>query len=179
MLKSILTPRDLSNVKSISHGKQKEKVARTIYAKKMQKDVPKFTIFDAGISVHPSFPYLGVTPDGKLLDPSSAQTFGLLEIKCPFSKRNETLEQAVANKDFYITKTADKFCLKETHAYYIQVQGQLAITGLTWCDFCVFLSESNEMCVHRINFDRNFWTDKLQPKLKQFYLNHGLKFIAG
>ena len=179
MLKSIFTPRDLSNVKSISHGKQKEKVARTIYAKKMQKDVPKFTIFDAGISVHPSFPYLGVTPDGKVLDPSSAQTFGLLEMKCPFSKRNETLEQAVADKDFYITKTADKFCLKETRAYYVQVQGQLAITGLTWCDFCVFLSESNEMCVHRINFDGNFWTDKLQPKLKQFYLNHGLKFITG
>ena len=100
MLKNIFKPRDLSNVKSISHGKQKEKVAKTIYNKKMQKDVPKFTIFDAGISVHPSFSYLGVTPDGKVLDPSSAQTFGLLEIKCPFSKRNETLEQAVADKDF-------------------------------------------------------------------------------
>ena len=135
MLKSIFTSKDLCNVKSISHRKQKEKVARTTYAKKLQKDVPKFTIFDAGISVYPSFPYLGATPDGKVFDPSSAETFSLLEIKCPFSKRNETLEQAVADKDFYITKTAEKFCLKETHAYYVQVQGQLAITGLTWCDF--------------------------------------------
>lgn len=178
MLKSIFIPKDLSNVRSISHGKEKEKVARTIYAKKMQKDVPTFTIFDAGISVHPSFPYLGASPDGKVFDPSSDEKFGLLEIKCPFSKRNESLDQAVEDQNFYIDKIGDNFCLKETHSYYIQVQGQLAITGLTWCDFCVFFSESNEICVHRIQFDLNFWTDKLLPKLKQFYINYGLKFIA-
>ena len=34
MLKSIFVPKDLSNVRAISHGKGKEKVARTIYAKK-------------------------------------------------------------------------------------------------------------------------------------------------
>ena len=39
----------------------KEKVARTIYARKMQRQVPGFAIFDAGISVHPKFPYLGAT----------------------------------------------------------------------------------------------------------------------
>ena len=148
----------------------------------MWKDVPKLTIFDPGISIHPS---ISLSRSHSIwegvFDPSSAQTFGLLEIECLFSMQNETLEQAVADKDKNIIKTADKFCLKETHAYYVQVQGQLTITGLTWCDFCVFLSESNEMCVHRINFDANYSTDKLQPKLKQFYLNHGLKlkFIAG
>ena len=44
--------------------------------------------------------------------------------------------------------------------------------------FLCFFSESNEICVHRIPFDLNFWTDKLLPKLKQFYINYGLKFIA-
>ena len=34
MLKSIFCPEDLSNVRAISHGKGKEKVARTIYARK-------------------------------------------------------------------------------------------------------------------------------------------------
>lgn len=88
------------------------------------------------------------------------------------------MDQAVEDQNFYFDKNGDNFCLKETHSYYIQVQGQLAITGLTWCDFCVFVSESNEICVHRIQFDLNFWTDKLLPKLKQFYINYGLKFIA-
>ena len=33
----------------------------------MQKQVPGFAVFDAGLSVHPSFPYLGASPDGKVL----------------------------------------------------------------------------------------------------------------
>ena len=28
---------------------------------------PGFAVFDAGLSVHPSFPYLGASPDGKVL----------------------------------------------------------------------------------------------------------------
>ena len=94
MLKSIFCPKDLSNVRAISHGKGKEKVAPTIYARKMQQQVPGFAISDAGISVHPKFPYLGATPDGKVFDPSSSSKFGLLEIKCPYSKRGDTLDEA-------------------------------------------------------------------------------------
>ena len=37
MLKNIFETKDLTNVRAISHGKAKEKLARTIYAKKMQK----------------------------------------------------------------------------------------------------------------------------------------------
>ena len=38
--KNIFEPNDLTNVRAISHGKAKEKLARTIYAKNMQKQVP-------------------------------------------------------------------------------------------------------------------------------------------
>ena len=161
MPKSIFCPKDLSNVRAISHGKGKEKVARTIYARKMQQQVPGFAIFDAGISVHPKFPYLGATPDGKVFDPSSSSKFGLLEIKCPYSKRGA---------DFF---------LKKTHSYYAQVQGQLALTGLPWCDFCVYLADSNEMCVDRIHFDSDYWENDLLPKLKNFFFNSALSFIVG
>ena len=34
----------------------------------------------------------------------------------------------------------EKFYLKKEHTcgYYAQVQGQLALTGLKWCDFCIY-----------------------------------------
>ena len=179
MLKSIFCPKDLSNVRAISHGKGKEKVARTIYARKMQQQVPGFAIFDAGITVHPKFPYLGATPDGKVFDPSSSSKFGLLEIKCPYSKRGDTLDQASSDPDFYIEKVGADFFLKKTHFYYAQVQGQLALTGLPWCDFCVYLSDSNEMCVDRIHFDSDYWENELLPKLKNFFFNYALSFIVG
>ena len=69
MLKNLFTSRDLFNVKAIAHGKSKEKVARTIYSKKMQRDNSNFLVFDAGLTVNPSYPYLGATPDGKILIP--------------------------------------------------------------------------------------------------------------
>ena len=46
---SMLYPKDLSNAGAISHGKGKLKVARKIYARNMQQQVPGFPIFDAGI----------------------------------------------------------------------------------------------------------------------------------
>ena len=44
MLKNIFETNDLTNVRAISHGKAKEKLARTIYAKNMQKQVPGFIV---------------------------------------------------------------------------------------------------------------------------------------
>ena len=181
MLKSIFEPKDLGNVKAICHGKKKEKLARTIYAKNMQKKVPGFVVFEAGLSVHPSFPYLGATPDGKVFDPSANEKYGLLEIKCPYSKKGETLDQAAADPNFYLEKVGERFYLKKEHScgYYAQVQGQLALTGLKWCDFCIYLSDSNEMCVDRIYFDPCYWANKLLPKLSQFHLHHALQFLVG
>ena len=179
MLKSIFCPKDLSNVRSISHGKGKEKDARTMYAKKMQQQVPGFAIFDAWISVHPKFPYLGATPDGKVFDPSSNSKFRLLEIKCPYSKRGDTLDQAASDPNFYIEKAGANFYLKKTHLYFAQVQGQLALTRLPWCDFRVYLSNTNEMCVDRMYFDSDYWENKLLPKLKNLFFNYALLFIVG
>ena len=47
MLKSIFVPKDLSNVRAIAHGEAKEKLARTIYARQMQKQVPGFVASDS------------------------------------------------------------------------------------------------------------------------------------
>ena len=104
MLKSIFKSKDLSNVRSISHGKSKEKVARTIYSNKMLKKVPNFAVNDAGLSVHPSFPFIGATPDGKVYDPSENPPYGLLEIKCSFSKRKDTFVQASSDGIFILKK---------------------------------------------------------------------------
>ena len=90
-----------------------------------------------------------------------------------------TPHQASSDPDFYIEKVGADFFLKKTHSYYAQVQRQLALTGLPWCDFCVYLSDSNEMCVDRIHFDSDYWENELLPKLKNFFFNSALSFIVG
>lgn len=41
--------------------------------------------------------------------------------------------------------------LKSQHSYYWQVQGQLLITGMVWCDFVVFAED--DMLIQRIYQD--------------------------
>ena len=53
------------------------------------------------------------------------------------------------------------------HGYYTQVQGEMAILGVEWCDFVVY---SNGVVVEdRILADADYWKN-LEEKLEQFYL---------
>ena len=62
----------------------------------------------------------------------------------------------------------DSVHLKTNHNYYYQVQGQLAILNLTWCDFVVVLTE-RDMQIEKIYFDEKFWKEHCYPKLFSFY----------
>ena len=140
MLKDIFCNKSLPDVKSMAHGKENEKVARSIYSNKVQKKVSAFTVFDAGISVNPEFPFVGATPDGRVHDPSENPTYGQVEIKCPFSKRSDKTIQEALDRNFHLENRNGSFSFKVDHSsgYYCHVQGQLALTGLTWCEFFVY-----------------------------------------
>lgn len=79
-LRNIFQPKDLSNVSSIKHGKQNKSTATTLYANEMQKKSLQFTVYEAGLIVNSSLPYLGTSPDGKVFDPTEKNPFRLLEI---------------------------------------------------------------------------------------------------
>lgn len=179
-LKSIFEPKDLSKVSSIQHGKQNEVIVRSKYARKMQKQLHKnFTVYECGLVVNPSHPYLGASPDGKVFDPTSASPFGLLEIKCPYTWRKHSIEAACQDPNFPCEMINGVPRLKRDHkqGYYAQVQGQLALSGLPWCDFVVYLSGSHTLCVERISFDTDYWNNTLLPLLSSFYFKHAISFL--
>lgn len=177
-LRNIFNPKDLSNVESIRHGRQNEVKARTIYSCEMQKMNRKFTVFEAGLVVNPTLPFLGATPDGKVFDPTEKEPFGLLEIKCPFGWRDSSFQNA-CNDPTFMCEIVDGRCnLKRTHIYYPQVQGQLALSRVKWCDFVVFLSVSRKINVERIYYDEVYWNQSVLPKLTEFYFRHALKYLS-
>ena len=56
--------------------------------------IKKITVYDCGLVVNPSHPYLGASPDGIVFDPSSTSPFGILEIKIiPAAHVNHPLHQ--------------------------------------------------------------------------------------
>ena len=90
---------------------------------------PDLTVSPSGFIVCSTHPFLGASPDGAVYDPSSIRhPFGFLEIKCPFMARNISPQEAGTNPRFCCTTDQNgHLLLKESHAYYAQVQGQMAV----------------------------------------------------
>lgn len=134
----------------------------------------------SGLCVHPLHSYLAASPDRVVFDPSSADSpHGLLEIKCPsglYNKDFTPVDAALEDSDFFCRFVEGNVKLKETHAYYYQVQGQMGVTGLKWCDFFVWAGPGR-VSVERIPFDVSLWQDEVLPALQSFYQAHAAPFL--
>ncbi|ROJ25243.1 hypothetical protein DPX16_20056 [Anabarilius grahami] len=96
-----------------------------------------------GLIIHPDAPWLGASPDGVVFDPTKYPQFGLVEIKCPKVKNIVDCKYLQMDNGF--------LTLKKSHAYYWQVQGQLLVSEMQWCDFMVWAQE--DYFVQRIHSD--------------------------
>ena len=94
-----------------------------------------FTIENCGLVVSPKWPWLGCSADTVVL--RSGVSVGCVEVKCPYSKKDITILEAVqSDKSFFWADSGLE--LKRKHAYYYQCQGVVNILGLPWIDFVVF-----------------------------------------
>lgn len=114
----------------------------------------------SGVIIHPDAPYLGASPDAKVFNPCEVPPFGLAEVKTC----NVVSVAQVKN----LTTVKGKTCLRRTHKYYYQVQGQLAISGLQWCDF--FTDTHADFTVECIFRDEEI-IQSMRQKLDDFYFN--------
>ena len=76
---------------------------------------------------------------------------GCVEVKCPYSIRNNTIDEAPSNSD-------PKFCiqlgsLSTTHPYYAQIQTQMNVCNSKYWDFFMW-TEKDYFC-QRIMQDKN------------------------
>lgn len=129
------------------------------------------TATSSGLVVCKSHPFLAASPDGAVYDPSDAQQpLGYLEVKCPFSQKNATPVDACSSPGFCcVLDESLQPRLKRNHHYFAQVQGQMAIGQRPWCDFVIYTTKG--LSVERIQFDNDYWTNTLLPKLESFYDN--------
>lgn len=153
-------------------GKANEHTAILHYEEKQRADGHRdLYTSPSGFVVCEEYPFLGASPDAVVYDPSDkANPFGLAEVKCPYSCRFITPEEACSRSSFFCTfdQTTSKVKLARSHPYYCQVQGQMAITKRQWCDFIVFTTKGTS--IERIHFDPHFWKDLLHC-LIEFYDN--------
>ena len=174
LVNNLLHPKPFTS-KQTEHGKTYEPVALKEYGKYMFATRNPVTVFKSGLVVSMACPILAASPDGKVIDHSCSKPFGLVEVKCPFSKFHVSPLDACADESFFAENVNGQPRLKRGHQYYFQIQGQLAVTGASWCDFVIYTSKG--MSVERITFDPQFW-DTLNECLKNCYLNHFIEPAA-
>ena len=112
-----------------------------------------------GLYIDKSEVYLGASPD--LLASCDCHGQGLVEFKSPVVK-DTIIDDTFCHNLPYLD---DQLKLKQTHDYYYQCQGQMALTGRKWCDFVIVLPTN--IYVEQITFDEIFWLET-KPKLSAF-----------
>ncbi|XP_041837562.1 uncharacterized protein LOC121637448 [Melanotaenia boesemani] len=120
-----------------------------------------------GLVVHPNAPWLAAIPDGLVYDPKEQSSHGLLHIKCAHL-------QSFVECSFLICRDG-VLQLKRSHAYYWHIQGEMMITGMSWCDLLVH--SRGDILVQRIYRDEA--TIRLMnKKLEEFFFSYYLPSLV-
>jgi hypothetical protein len=100
--------------------------------------------------------WFGASPDGLVVDRKTGSK-GLLEIKSLWGRRNK--------KELPQFDGVPK-------RFYDQMQGQLAVCDLDWCDLMMYIPPSGKgrknYCILRIQRDKSYWSETLLPALTTF-----------
>ena len=96
---TILSQKDLSNVPAIKYGLSNESKAAERYAEYMKDSGNYVQVLACGVVISNTMLWLAASPDRKVIDKEFG--YGLVEIKCPFTLRNLTPEEACADPNFY------------------------------------------------------------------------------
>ena len=97
--------------KSTDWGKEHEAKALEAYVKH-QQDSGHQGLFacKSGFVISETHPFLGVSPDACVHDPLHDEPFGLVEIKCPYSHRNNTPEIACSSRLLLLFRRQWRWC---------------------------------------------------------------------
>jgi hypothetical protein len=90
----------------------------------------------------------------------------VLEIKCPFTLADKSVKGGSTNLDYLNMNDKQILELNQKHPYYIQLQGQMSVTGLNMEHFCVWSPKGSLQTI--VNFDPMFWVH-LQEKHSSFF----------
>ena len=146
-------------------GLENEKRALQEYCAQAKTSHGCFTFSESGLVVNPLLPYLGATPDGIVHCTCCGK--GVVEAKCPFKFRSVSFREACNDPNFFLCCSHDSdFTLKTKHAYYYQVQLQMKLCEVDYCEFVVW--RPAELVTFRIPADEQFINSAIDKATKLY-----------
>lgn len=154
IVKTICYPNKVPT-RAMKWGIEHEETAISAYYEKVQPLHDNFVINKVGLMVSTRWPQLGASPDGLVYCDCCAG--GCLEVKCPFSLREAgNLRDYAVKKDSCLeVSESDEVQINKKHQYYYQVQAQIFISNLLYCDFVVWCPKF--IYIQRVLPDLEFW----------------------
>lgn len=113
-----------------------------------------FQVKASGFIINPDLPWIGASPDGMVT--CTCHGDGVLEIKCPFNSRDRSLNESCRDSSFCLCIGEDGTMeLKTDHKFMYQVQVQMHVSMVSYCDFIVWTPQ--EFFIQRIKYDPVFF----------------------
>ncbi|VDI16885.1 Hypothetical predicted protein [Mytilus galloprovincialis] len=148
------TSYDLSKKVAVKWGIDHEEECRQSYARHQTQQHLDFSCTQSGFHVSSENPFLGASPD--VITNCQCCGRGIVKIKCPYKHKDNTIEHAAAiDSTFCLDKNLN---LKTNHRYYTQIQFQMYILKVTYCDFVVYTKckPLPSLVIIRVPIDINF-----------------------
>lgn len=157
------------------HEKDALQAFEDIHSKKHECSLSR-----CGLILNINYPWCAATPDA-ILNCNECGTC-CVEVKCPYCAKDTSVSDLLEKGKGCLVKTDEKVMLSRKHAYYYQVQMQMALSNFHTCYFIVW--SKKDVFVEKIEFSEAFWNDKIKdaelfhknvvlPELLGKYFTHG------
>lgn len=151
-----------------------ERDAIQVYTAKAKRHHEDFDIQETGFFIDTERPYLGASPDSIITCKCCGK--GVVEVKCPFCVKDGLLNENENRAGFCLVKENERWSLKRNHAYYYQIQLQMAVCRVAYGDFVVWTEQ--DFAIERIQFDNEFFNTH-KDAVKHFYIYGVLPELIG
>lgn len=150
----MLNPRNLENVPSISYQIKNRKKALEQYRRRAIFDHDSFTYNQCGLIINPRLPYFIGSPDG--IVSCSCHGKGCVAVKClKILEMGGSFEVLTVKPNNILNRTGDIYVLERSHEFFYQVQLQINLISLNYCD--VVLWSPRDILIITVESDMDFW----------------------
>ncbi|XP_015780693.1 PREDICTED: uncharacterized protein LOC107358609 [Acropora digitifera] len=169
---------DISQLPQIKWGIEHEKDAiKSFLSDVASKHANGMNGFkQCGLFIKPDYAFLAASPDGLFVCDCCSPA--ILEVKCPFSVKEENINlKATYKRVDFLEEVDGSPRLKHTHKYYTQMQAQMWVTG-TNHGYLIVWTKVHKPLYERVEFNREYFRVVLN-NVTLFYKTYVLPVLLG
>lgn len=160
--------RNIFESKATAYGKRNESVALDEFFNAMSAAHDNYQMRTTGLIINNKYPFCGVSPDAIVSCDCCGD--GVVEVKCPYLMRFGEVKPYLKKTDSPLivvdNATGWEYNLTVEHEYYYQVQMEMYLTEVDYCDFVVW--NPKHIITVRVKKNEDFWNEKYE-KATEFF----------